>query len=253
VAERLHLFFDFDDTLSDFRLLGAQYVENLAAILSSEMGGRPEHWRAAIPSSLEATVGRYLAAFQGNPLGGYNTWLESERARVVEDVFLRMGMDGPTGIAARELSVVLQERGLRRCNALYEHADEVLRGLAESGIPLYFASSQESRYLRAAMTGAPSYHHFREFYGPDLIDCAKEGPEYYRRVFGAVGIRPQQAIVIDDQPICLGWASEVGARVIQARTKENSEAPGFSYSFLRFKELPSLIEKAAAGTLTGER
>ena len=29
-------------------------------------------------------------------------------------------------------------------------------------------------------------------YGPDLIDCAKEGPEYYQRMFAHMGIDPAE-------------------------------------------------------------
>jgi phosphoglycolate phosphatase-like HAD superfamily hydrolase len=253
VAGRFQLFFDFDDTLSDFRTLGVQYIENLAVLLSSEMGGPRDTWRAAIPPALQASVDRYLAEFQVRPLAGYNAWLDAEREQVIRDVFLRMGIDGPTGAAARELAVMLQDRGLRGCNALFEQADPTLRDLSRAGFPLHFASSQESAYLRAAMTGAPSFHHFREFFGPDLIDCAKEGPEYYERVFKAVGIEPNQAVVIDDQPVCLQWASELGARVIQARTREDPDSVAFEHAFEKFEDLTSIMENLVTGTTASER
>jgi FMN phosphatase YigB (HAD superfamily) len=52
---------------------------------------------------------------------------------------------------------------------------------------------------------------FEGLYGPDLIDTVKNGPEYYERVFADAGVPAEDAMVVDDSPAALGWASEVGA------------------------------------------
>src|SRR5438105_13290079 len=92
MSQALHLFIDFDDTLSDFKTLGARYVDNLTGILSAEMGGDRVVWAEAIQSSLITSVGRYLARFRNHPLG-YNAWLEQERAVVVNEVFEQTGKE----------------------------------------------------------------------------------------------------------------------------------------------------------------
>ena len=237
-----NLFFDFDDTLSDFNAFVPAYVTSLSNALSMEMGGDSESWSLAIAPAIAAAIERYAERFRGNPLAGYNAWIREERARIVNDVFVRMGRQPLDTESAHDLAIHLQERGLRPCNCLFEGADSALRQLADSGFRLHFASSQESTYLRAAMTGAPSMHRFKRFYGPDLVDCAKEGPEFYRRVFLDSGVRPEGAIVIDDQVTCLEWASEIGARVIQACVRENPEPVACDLWFERWSDLPSIIE-----------
>jgi len=250
VSPKLHLFFDFDDTLSDFDRFGAQYLTALAEILSREIGGAAEVWHEAIPPALAASVGRYLLRFQGKPLAGYNAWFSEERPRVVADVFGRAGLDAPDAESAGQLAVLLQERALRRCSALFPGADTALRQLSDRGFPIYLASSQESAYLRGAMTGAPCYHQIQEFYGPDLLDCAKEGHEYYERLFQAIGVDPPSAVVIDDQVVCLEWAYELGARVIQACVRTKPDPVATELFFNAFEELVPLIETlSSAGNL----
>ena len=251
MAQPPHLFFDFDDTVSDFRTFGPQYVQNLSALLTREMGGVPEEWAAAILPALAVTGERYLERFRNNLLAGYNEWLNAERSRIVRDVFERAGKDAPDADSARQLAALLQERGLRGCNALYPGADAVLRSFGERGFPVFMASSQESAYLKGALTGCGAYFTIREFFGPDLIDCAKEGPEFYRRVFEQSGIRPSEAIVIDDQMMCLEWAYELGAKVVQARVREEPEPVGADLYFEDWGELPAIIDTlASTGTLT---
>ena len=237
-----NLFFDFDDTLSDFNTFVPAYIASLSDVLSLDMGGVPESWSRAIAPGLAAAVERYADRFRGNPLAGYNAWIREERARIVNDVFARMGRQLLDSDSAHDLAVHLQERGLRPCNCLFGGADPALRRLVDSGFRLHFASAQESTYLRAAMTGAPSMHRFESFYGPDLVDCAKEGPEFYRRVFSDSGAQPEDAIVIDDQVTCLEWASEVGARVIQACVRQNPEPVACDLWFERWSDLPSIID-----------
>lgn len=247
----MYLFFDFDDTVSDSQSFQTQYVSALSRILSREMGGKVEDWSAAIAPSLATMIQRYLNAFQRNPLAGYNRWLREERSRVVADTFSRAGRPAPDPESSRDLAVHLQQSALRECSALFPGADAGLRALAERGFKVHFASSQESPYLRAAMTGSPAYFIVKEWYGPDLVDCAKEGPEFYRRIFEDCGIPAEQAVVVDDQMMCLEWAYEVGAKVIQSRIREQPDPIGADIYFESWSELPPIIETLmGAGKLT---
>ena len=67
--------------------------------------------------------------------------------------------------------------------------------------------------------------------------------------FGAVtsALRALQAgagpaMVVDDQAMCLDWAEETGARVVQACLKVGAEEPEFPVSFTNYEELPALVE-----------
>src|SRR2546423_1956885 len=95
MSKDLYLFIDFDDTLSDFRLLGEQYVSELARRLAGEFGGDVPRWAAALKPELEASIARYTERFTGNPLAGFNAWIATEIPRVVSAVFERAGVPAP--------------------------------------------------------------------------------------------------------------------------------------------------------------
>ncbi len=82
---------------------------------------------------------------------------------------------------------------------------------------------------------------FNGFFGPDLVDIPKEGPEFYMAVFKACSIRPDEAIVVDDQAMCLDWAEEAGARVVQACVRDGALEPEFPMVIRSLCELPILV------------
>ena len=58
---------------------------------------------------------------------------------------------------------------------------------------------------------------FGRLYGPDLIETLKEGPEYYERIFADLGIAAAEALVVDDSPRAIEWATQVGAHTVLVR------------------------------------
>jgi phosphoglycolate phosphatase-like HAD superfamily hydrolase len=242
MPEGVFLFVDFDDTLSDFAALGGQYVEQLSRLLSSEFGGEPGEWAAATVPELEASVARYVEKFVGNPLAGYNAWIEEERARVAAAIFARVGRELPANEPLGPLAKRVQFDALTNCNAVFPGTEEALHALFEADVRIQLASSQESDYLLAALIGGGIESCTESKFGPDLVDCAKEGPEFYRRIFAMAEISPSQAIVLDDQAMCLDWAEEAGARVIQACLKANAAEPEFPVVLGSMAELPGLVE-----------
>jgi phosphoglycolate phosphatase-like HAD superfamily hydrolase len=251
MPEGVFLFVDFDDTLSDFSALGAQYVQEVSRLLSNEFGGDAAEWAVAVVPELEASVARYVGKFVGNPLAGYNSWIEEERVRVAEAIFGRAGRELPAGESPGTLAKRIQFDALTSCNAVFPGVEEALHTLFEADVRIQLASSQESDYLLAALIGGGIESCTESKYGPDLVDCAKEGPEFYRRIFGTCGISPSQAIVLDDQAICLHWAEEAGARVIQACLKADAEEPAFPVVLRSMAELPGLVERLRGESLSG--
>lgn len=234
------LFLDFDDTLSDYARLGRQYVGNVAAHLAQEFGGDAAEWLPVVQSELPASLARYIDTFSGGQLHGVNTWLAEERRRVVEAIFAGAGRTYPDGDPVA-LAVQVQCAALNGCCAVFPGAEAALRTLQEAGIEVMMASSQPSDYLRPALESAGLAPYITRFFGPDLVDCAKEGPEFYRRLFAACGIRPSQAVVVDDQVQCLDWAEEAGGRVVQACLLPNAAEPEFPVVLRNLADLPKLL------------
>jgi HAD superfamily hydrolase (TIGR01509 family) len=243
MSDDLYLFIDFDDTLSDAKTFGVQYVHALSERLASAYGGEVTAWTEALVPELGAGIARYEAQFLGNPLGGYTAWLEEERARTAESLFRSVGRTLPPEESPAELAKRIQFDALTAVHAVYPGAAEALKRLSEAGVRLMMASSQDSYFLRGALTGAGIVERFDTLYGPDLVDCAKEGTEFYRRLFEASGIRPSQAVVLDDQVMCLDWAEEAGARVVQACVRADAEEPEFPVVLTEFAQLPTLLRK----------
>jgi len=243
MAEPTFVFLDFDDTLSDFEEHGRQYVAELALLLAQEHGGTETEWSDAIRPALQESLHRYVERFAGNPLAGYAAWLEEERARAAASIFQRMGRPLPEGEPLADYARRVQFDALTACNAAFPGACEGLRQLFEDGVRTQIASSQDSEYLYAALLGTGSESYTENKFGPDLVDCAKEGPEFYARIFHACRIHPSQAIVVDDQAMCLDWAEEAGARVAQARMEPGSPPAEFPVVLTSLFDLPALVRR----------
>lgn len=206
------LFFDFDDTLSEqtpFLLLYARALGKLLAPHPHES----ELWTQSAADMLEGLANDYAARFTNNPRNGYNAWLNIMRAQAVHGLFARHNLPVPTDPKA--LALRLQDAALRQCNALLPGAQEAVRTLYDAGYTLHVASANDSEHLRSALAGAELERYFTTLFGPDLIDCAKEGPEFYACLFAFLHLPPEQAIIIDNDPLALAWAMQAGARGIQ--------------------------------------
>lgn len=236
-----YLFIDFENTLCDMAAHRAQFVGELSGLLAAEFGGERDRWIDVLRQELEAGMADYARKFTGDPLAGFNAWIDVERVRVTSAAFAAMSVPLPNDGPAVELAKRLQFDALTGCNALIDGAEAALKGLFEMGVRTQIASAQESEYLLAALIGAGVESFTEMKFGPDLVDCAKEGPEFYRRIFAACEIRPSQAIVLDDQAMCLDWAEEAGARVVQAALLPDSPEPEFPVVLRRFADLPRLI------------
>ncbi|MGC8668612.1 MAG: HAD family hydrolase [Chthonomonadales bacterium] len=238
---QVHLFLDFDDTLTPMREHRARYVRTLAGLLKERYGGLSEEWECAVRSAMEASIQRYNERFQGCVAEGFRQWLSEEQQRQAQEV-IRLACPGrPMHQSILQEGTALQHQALRACSVSYPGASKSLSLLADKGIPIHMASAWDAAYLTAALEGMGLAQYVSYRFGPDLVDYAKEGPEFYRRVFRRCGIRPEDALVLDDQQACLQWAAEVGARPIQARLNAQ---PQVLDAFIEHMEaLPDLVAR----------
>jgi len=233
---------DFDDTLSDQFQFNTQYTRAIGAVLAPQYGGEEEAWAKSAIAMLQALEQDYLARFYRKPLAGYCAWLEEVRPRAVELLFGGMGLLVPPNAA--RLAVDTERQALARCNALFPGVREVLASLHAAGYRMLMASGQESSYLQSALQGAGLDRFVSGLFGPDRIDCAKEGPEFYERLFAAIGTEPAHALVVDDHPDAIQWALQTGARVIQARLSPERHVdpvPGVSAILTDWSQLPAQL------------
>ncbi|GEM_PF-1950291 len=252
MLQRPAVLFDFDDTLSDPVPFFLQFARQIGIYLNRRFGGEPPAWEKAAADMLIAVQDDYWDRFQGNPTNGYLEWLGALRLHSMQLVFKAMELPLPPDAA--QLAQELQFEALSKCHAGFRGAEKAVGELTAQGYPLHMASGQESEYLRGGLTGLGLTPYFGRLFGPDLIDCAKEGVEYYTRVFAALGVRSADTIVVDDYPPAIGWAVEAGAQVIQAKlsavTQEPTQ-PGIRAVVTDLHDLPLLIGQIAGNVPSG--
>jgi len=191
---------------------------------------------------LQALEQDYLLHFYRKPLAGYCAWLEAIRPRAVQLLFDGMGLPVPPN--AVQLAVETERQALSRCNALFPGVRDALASLHAAGYRLAMASGQESAYLLSSLHAAGLDRLVSGLFGPDQIDCAKEGPEFYQRIYSTLHSDATDTLVIDDHPDAIRWALETGARVIQARLSSERHVepiPGVSALLTDWSKLPALL------------
>ena len=209
------LLLDFDETLSDRRALMKQFCAVAGGIIANAHGGQPEIWREHCAGMLLALETEYVATFAGSPLNGYCEWLASAGARAAPMLFELAGRELPE--RADRLAAEIQHRALLKCSCLYPGAANAIRTAAQT-YTLCTASANDSAFLDSALTGYGIRPYFAgPLFGPDLLDCAKEGPEYFARLLQKLHVPPERVALIDDDPECCAWITELGASAIQAR------------------------------------
>ncbi len=243
MSEEWILFLDFDDTVSNSKKHAQQYVSELSYLLSRDFGEAPEDWSPFIGQELSRLMERYTQVWTAKPVSGFKDWVERERVVAANAVFFQMGKEysSDENLPFSEYLSQIQFDALTGTNALFEGVYESLQQIHERGVRIHMASSQESEYLRASVLGAGLDAFVERMFGPDLVDCPKEGTEYYKRIFDTCEIPANRAIVIDDQPHCLDWAEEVGARVIQSTLIDAAIAPEFPVALSNWSDLPLLL------------
>ncbi len=239
-----YLFIDFDDTLSDSFVLRTQYAREVGALLAQSYGKTEDEWAKATADLLMILEKDYVARFVGNPLGGYSEWLHAARQKSAETLFSVLNLPVPGN--AIQIIIETQFNALTACDASFPGAYAALDALFQADVRVQLASGNESEFLLAALIGAGIESFTESKFGPDLVDCAKEGPEYYLKIFEATGVAPSDALVVDDQPEALQWAMAAGAKTIQAQISTERrfpEVPGVLAVMTHLQQLPELAAR----------
>jgi len=108
---------------------------------------------------------------------------------------------------------------------------------------LHTASGEPSSDLAGYLEAMGVRDRFGTLYGPDLVNAAKASPRYYARVFSHAGLRPEEALVVDDGEQVLEWAASLGARTVLCRPNPPTSARHYHVTSLaRFSELLAGID-----------
>lgn len=117
-----------------------------------------------------------------------------------------------------------------------------IRTLYRQGYTLHTASGSHSFEIAGYLEGMGVQHCFGRFYGADLINTFKEGPEYYERIFTHLDIGPTEALVVDDSSDAIDWAAQIGARIVLVSTSSHSGS-GLTARIESLAELPAFLQQ----------
>lgn len=236
------IFVDFDGTLSDMPILWLEYAREVGALLAQQFGGNEDVWAKAAADALTFVQSEYVARFENNPTADYNQWLQSARLQTVELIFEAMNVPLPDD--PMQFAMDIQYTALTACNAAFDGVAEALQTLTQNGVEIHIASANDSEFLLAALTGIGIEGLVSQRFGPDLVDCAKEGPEFYQRIFAQTGVNPSETLIVDDHPDALRWAIELGAGAIQVRLAPEAHypyVPGVLALITSLRDLPAVV------------
>jgi HAD superfamily hydrolase (TIGR01509 family) len=79
---------------------------------------------------------------------------------------------------------------------------------------------------------------FLTLYGPDLVGQPKTSARFYDLIFEHAGVDPATALVLDDNPSCIGWAREAGAQAVLVGASDKAEG---TRSIPALRDLPALL------------
>jgi|SRR3990172_1654286 len=211
------LFLDLYGVLADSRAMEKAYNARMAAILHRRFGGSLDAWRELQQGSYEwyQAEGLRLDARPGPEREG-EAWVEAVwrlSADQIAWMFTRAGVLVP-GDPAR-YSEQLEEETVREIDALFEDVRPVLPRLKADGHRLFLSTNATRSNGESALIGGGVREWFDGLVYLENAQAKKDRAYYWRRAFEIAGVRPLQAVCVDDVSRFLEPASDLGARCVQ--------------------------------------
>ena len=171
----------------------------------------------------------------------YHKFQAFEEKIWINYMFDAVGIERPPKHEYSRISREVEEWVIPQVQADIEGIVNVIKEIKSEGYTLHTASGETSWVLKGYLTGMGILDCFTNFYGPDIVDVMKGGSEFYRRIFIHAQVSPTHAIVIDDNPKLLQFASQLGAHTIQSCMLKES-IPDNKFYFKDPFELPEMIQ-----------
>lgn len=237
----LTLFVDDGGVMNDNAVRGPQWQRLAGEFFAPLLGGDPADWGEANRRVATALFEEHELVMGDLIDGGYRAWLRSYHLRWLRNMCAHVGVLPPEAdaecldLARRATSYVTE-----RVRSALPGAIDALRALRADGYTLHTGSGEEEADLHGYLTGMGVRHCFGRLYGPDVVDTPKGGYQYYARIFADAGVRPEDAVVIDDSPRAAAWAAQTGARTVLV--DRDGTAAGAGNLLVRgLNELPDIL------------
>jgi FMN phosphatase YigB (HAD superfamily) len=197
------LFLDVYGVLMDPSALAPQWQRLVGEFLVPRLGGEPDAWGAANKYAAERMFARYR-----DPGGTPRETHGRLRRLWFREMCEHAGIRPPeqAGRLAEETFAWVTER----LRAFLPDTVKALRMLKARDTRLFISAGLVSQDADAYLRGMGVRDLFEEIYGTDVIDRWKTNAGFYRKVLEHSGVRPEEAMTVDDQERCLDWARRAG-------------------------------------------
>ncbi|MGN6361396.1 MAG: HAD family hydrolase [Thermomicrobiales bacterium] len=210
----LVIFLDDGGVMNDNARRAPQWRRLVGEYFAPRLGGAPDAWAEA---NFTMTTSLFAADAWLARLAAANSYADFRRTYHCDwlgEMCVLVGVLAPSEAECLALAQDAEEWIIGQVRAAFPGAADAIHTLYERGYILHTASGEASAELNGYLTGMGVRECFDRLYGPDLLDCFKTGPEYYARLLADAGVAPADALIVDDSPLALGWAAEVGARTV---------------------------------------
>lgn len=242
---KLTLFIDDGDVMSDNARRGAQWQRLLGEFFPPILGGIPEAWaeanRLASPPLWQE---KCVQAMWDEAKANYAAYWRAYQLAWLKGMCQLVRVSTPSEEESLALARRAADYVTRRVRATFPGVIGAIRTLHTRGYRLHTASGEPSTDLHGYLEGMGLRHCFDRLYGPDLVNLLKASPEFFERIFADAGVVPAEALVIDNNPIVLNWATQAGAKTALVGSADGKRQPELILASLA--ELPQVVETLEA-------
>ncbi|MFX0023835.1 MAG: HAD family hydrolase [Candidatus Hermodarchaeota archaeon] len=240
---KIYIFFDDGNTLIDNKIRGKQWQQLIGEYFSPRFGSTPESWGVANLELTKDFGGEEVPKLlYNNKDKTFKEFIEWFIEKWINEMFDFVGIKRPEKELYRKIYYGASEYVASRVKAAFPGVKESIKDLYHKGYNLYLASGTESTELNFYYEAMEIKHFLKKLYGPDLINILKVDESYYIAIFKDLGIKPNQAIFVEDKPYYLNIVEKVGANVVQACLTGKYE-PQYEYIITDMKKATKVIER----------
>ena len=242
------VFLDDGGVLSDNARRAPEWQRLVGAFLAPVLGGAPETWAEANRVGLSA-FWPGGAATDRSRHGSVGAFVRARRVEWLQLMCAHAGVPCPPPAEALDLANGAHAYVTRRVRAAMPGAVAAVRALRARGIALHTASGEASDELDGYLRGMRVRGCFGTLYGPDVVNEWKDGPRYYPALFAHVGVRPADAVVVDDSPQQIRLALAAGARAVLVAPPAAGTEEADAWSIPSLAHLPAVVDRWAGAAI----
>ena len=232
------IFFDDGGVMNDNNLRGKQWKPLIAEFFAPRFGGEKENWMKANEYAVGFVMDILDHIQAMNKEISHKDYYALEHEVWAEKMFEFMGMQNPPKETYEKLALEVDNWVIPQVRSAYPGITDSIQKLSKNYI-LHTASNETSKVLDAYLAGMDVRNCFKFLFGPDLINTMKSHQSYYQKIFSYAQVKPENTVVIDDNPGVLKHAEKTKATVIQSCL--DGQNPEFENYFLSTNELESIV------------